>query len=102
MIDAETCIAAERIAEVFPERVDPLTWVEGPQRVGPTLRDQMVVGFPHLRAEQCVIDPSFWRRNVKTGWHNVEVAGEHDRLAGRQQFFGVLRQPLEPAQLVIE
>ena len=40
------------------------------------------------------------RRRV--GRHDVVVAGEHDRRAGREQLRGMRDQPLEPAQLVIE
>src|SRR5215468_5988596 len=102
MIDTETCVAAERIPEIFPESVDPLTWIQGPQRVSPALRDKAAIGLPHLRAKQCVIDPSFRRINVEIGRHDIEVAGEHDRLAGREEFLGMLGQTLKPAQLVIE
>jgi hypothetical protein len=39
--------------------------VEGPQRVGPALRDQAAIGVAHLRPEQGVIDPALRREDVK-------------------------------------
>jgi hypothetical protein len=76
--------------------------MEGPQPVGPALRDQEAIGGAHLRPEQGVIDPALRRVNVEIGRHDVEVAGENGRRAAVQEAFGVARQPFEPAQLVIE
>jgi hypothetical protein len=36
-IDAQSGVAAERVPEIFPERIDPLIGVERPQRVGSAL-----------------------------------------------------------------
>ena len=102
MIDAQTGIASEGIPEILPERVDPLARVQRPQRISPALLDKAAIGIPHLGAEQRVIDPAFGRVDVEIGGHDVVIAGEHDRLAGREQAPGMVRQPVEPAQLVIE
>jgi hypothetical protein len=43
-----------------------------------------------------------WRIDVEIGRHHIEVAGQNRRRAAVQKGFGVVRQPVEPAQLVIE
>jgi hypothetical protein len=57
---------------------------------------------PHLGPEQRVVNPALRLVHVKVGRHNVEVAGEHDGHAGREQLGRVRRETLEPAQLVVE
>src|SRR5215831_14230350 len=73
MIDMKAGIAAERIPEIFPESVDPLSRMQSPQRVGPALRDKTAIGPSHLWAKQCIIDPSFRRINVEIGRHDIKV-----------------------------
>jgi hypothetical protein len=56
----------------------------------------------HHRPEQGVIDPALRRVDVEIGRHDVEVAGPNGRRAALQNGFRVARQPVEPAQLVVE
>jgi hypothetical protein len=102
MIDAKPGIAGEGITKILSECIDALAGVQLPQGVGPTLGDKQVVRFPHLGPEQRAIDPSFRRVDVEIGRHDIVVAGEHNRPAGRQRDLGMWCQPAEPAQLVIE
>jgi len=37
MIDAETGVAREGVTEILPERLNSLTRMQSPQRVGPAL-----------------------------------------------------------------
>jgi hypothetical protein len=74
----------------------------GPQRVGPALLHKAAIGVPYLGTEQRVIDPAFGGINIEIRRHDVVIAGEHDRLPGREQAPSMVRQPVEPAQLVIE
>ena len=53
VIDAQSGVAGECIPEIFPERVGPLIGMQGPQRVGPALRDQAAVGVAHERTRLC-------------------------------------------------
>jgi hypothetical protein len=101
MIDAQPGIAGKGVPEIFPERVDPLIGVHGPHRVGPALRDQAAISVAHLRPEQGVIDSALRRIDIQVGRHDVEVARQNGRRAALQKGFGVARQPLEPAQLII-
>src|SRR5271156_2788878 len=72
MIDAKACVPDPRIPEIIPEGVDPFTRMKPAQRIGPALRAQTVEGFPHLGAEQRVVDPAFRLIHVEVGWHHVE------------------------------
>jgi len=81
MIDAQAGVAGKGVPEIFPERVDPLIGMQGPQRVGPALRDKAAIGVAHLRPKQRVIDPSLRRVDVEIGRHDVEVAGQNGRRA---------------------
>jgi len=85
MIDAQTGIASKGVPEILPERVDPLARVQSPQRVGPALLHKAAICVPYLGPEQRVIDPSLRRIDVEIGRHDVVIAGEHHRLAGREQ-----------------
>jgi hypothetical protein len=40
--------------------------------------------------------------DVQLRRHDIVVSGEHDGHLRREQFFGVRREPLEPAQLVVK
>ena len=100
VVDAQAGVARVGVPEIVPERVDPLAGMQRAQRVGPALRDKPAKGFAHLGAEQRVVDPALRLVDVELGRHDVVVAGEHDRRAGREQLGGVRDQPLEPAQLV--
>jgi hypothetical protein len=70
--------------------------VQSPQRVGPALLHKAAICVPYLGPEQRVIDPSLRRIDVEIGRHDVVIAGEHHRLAGREQARCMLRQPVEP------
>jgi hypothetical protein len=72
------------------------------QCIGPALREQTMERLPNLGPEQRVIDPARGLINVEFGGHHVEIAGEHHGHACRKKLRGVLGQPIEPAQLVIE
>src|SRR4051794_20260954 len=102
MIDAQTGIASKGVPEILPERVDSLAWVQSPQGVGPALLHKAAICVPYLGPEQRVINPAFRRVDIEIGRHDVVIACEYDRLPGRQQAIGMLCQPIEPAQLVIE
>src|SRR5208283_2207464 len=78
MIDAKARVTDPRIPEIIPEGVDPFTRMKRSQRIGPALREQTVEGFPHLGAEQRVVDPAFRLVHVEVSWHHVEVARKHD------------------------
>ena len=71
MIDAQPGVAGKGISEIFPEGVDPLVGMQRPQRVGPALRDQALIGVTHLGPEQRVIDPALRRINIEIGRHHV-------------------------------
>ena len=85
MIDAETGVAREGVTEILPERLNSLTRMQSPQRVGPALLHKAAICVPYLGPEQRVIDPSLRRIDVEIGRHDVVIAGEHHRLAGREQ-----------------
>ena len=72
------------------------------QRVGPALVEQAEIGGANLGREQRVVEPALGLVDVPLGRHHVEIAGQHDRVAGRDQFGGVGDQAVEPAQLVVE
>ena len=93
----KTGVATEGVREIFPERVDPFAGVQSPQRVGSALRDKAAIGPSHFGPEERVIDPSLRRVDVEIARHEVIVAGEHGRFAGREQAPGMFRQPVEPA-----
>ncbi len=61
MIDAPTGVATEGVPEILPEGIDPLTRVQGPQRVGPARLHKAAIGVPHLGPEERVIDPALRR-----------------------------------------
>src|SRR3984893_19153849 len=102
MIDTESGVAREGVPEILPERVHPFTRVQRPQRVGPALPHKAAIGVPYFGPEQRVIDPALGRVHVEIGWHDVVIASEHDRLAGREQARRLFRQTVAPAQVVIE
>ena len=78
VIDAQSGVAGKGVPEIFPECVDPLIRVEDPQRVGPALCDQALIGVAHLGPEQRVIDPALRRIDIEIGRHHVEIAGQND------------------------
>jgi hypothetical protein len=47
MIDAQAGVAGKGVPEIFPEGADPLIGMQGPQRVGPALRDKSAIGVAH-------------------------------------------------------
>jgi hypothetical protein len=59
--------------------------MEFAQGIGPSLCGEAMKGRAHLGAEQRVVDPALGLVNVEVRRHDVVVAGEHDRLAGRQE-----------------
>ena len=55
VIDPQAGIARERVAQVFPERVDGLVRMQRAKRVGPALRQQIPVRRAHLGAKQRIV-----------------------------------------------
>jgi hypothetical protein len=102
MVDTKAGVSGPRVSVVVPEGVDALTWMERPQRIGPASRDQTMERLSDFGPEQRVIDPALGLMNVQLGGHHIEIAGEHDRHTCRKKLRGMPRQPIEPAQLVIE
>ena len=95
-------VAGKGVPEIFPEGVNPLARVERPHRVGPALLDKAADRHRAPPPEQRVIDPALGRIHVEIGRHDIEVAGENRRRAALQKRLGIAREPVEPAQLVIE
>src|SRR4051794_12073183 len=102
MVDAQPGIPGKGVPEILPEGVDPLARVHCPQSVRPALFYKPTVGVPHLGPKQRVINPALRRIDVELRRHDVVIAGEHDWLAACEQRLRVLRQPVKPAQLVVE
>src|ERR1700722_10948152 len=75
MIDTQPCIAAIGIAEIVPKSIDLFCRMKFPDRVGPSLRDELLEGGAGFRPEQGVIHPSLGLVYVQVGWHDVEVSG---------------------------
>ena len=102
MVDAQAGIAFERVPPVFPEGVDAFLRMQLAEGVRPALGDEIGIGLPDLRAEQCIVAPALRCVDVEIGRHDVEIADQRHRKAKRQQIGGIGLEPLEPTQLVVE
>src|SRR5215472_214990 len=54
MVDAQAGVSWPGIPEIIPKRINPLTRMEGAQRIGPALRDEAAESGLDLGAEQRV------------------------------------------------
>src|SRR4029077_3786814 len=102
VIDAQSGIALVSVAEVVPERIDLLFGMQGTNRIRPALPHEPSEGFTSLDTEERIIDPALGLVHVPLGWDDVEISGEHHGRGTRDEPGGMTRQPLEPAQLVVE
>src|SRR5690606_15185515 len=100
--DAQAGILLPVLTEIVPEGVNALVRVSGAQGIGPALGKQALVALAAFRLQQRVLGPGAWVVDVLVGGHHVVVAGQHHRMAAGEQPFGMLDQPLEPGQLVVE
>ena len=50
MVDAQAAIALRVLAEIIPEGIHPLLTETGPQRIGPTLRQELLELRNHQRS----------------------------------------------------
>src|SRR4029077_12294491 len=85
-----------------PERIDLLFGMQGTNRIRPALPHEPSEGFTSLDTEERIIDPALGLVHVPLGWDDVEISGEHHGRGTRDEPGGMTRQPLEPAQLVVE
>ena len=82
--------------------MDAFARMKRPHCISPALSEQAMEGPANLGPKQRIIDPALRFINIKIGRHHIEIAGEHDRHTGREKVRGMSRQPVEPAQLVVE
>jgi len=102
MIDAQPSIAFEGIAPIFPERVNTLFWMKRPDRIRPTLCNQLCICFSNFGPKQSVVAPALRRVVIEIGRHNIEIASERYGYVESQQLSRIIVQPLKPAELVLE
>ena len=89
MIEAKPGIARPAVPHVVPERVHRLVRVQRADRIDPALIEQRRNSGAALRLHERVLRVGFRRVDVAVGRHDVEVAGQHDRHAGRVELGGV-------------
>jgi len=102
MVDPKACVALERPAPIFPERIDGLIGVQFAQSVAPSLLQHMAVSFPHLRREERIVPPPLGRIDIQIGWHHVEITGDDHRRIYSDERGEMVVKSLEPAQFEVE
>src|SRR5579872_1598647 len=102
MIDAQPGVAAVGITKVVPEGINALARMQLAYRVLPTSRNESSECLADLGPEERIVEPSFRLIDVELSRHDVVIAGENNRFVRAKKCIRVLRQTLEPAELVIE
>ena len=102
MVEPQARVAFPAPAEIMPERVHRRVRVQRPDGVGPALIQDARESRPALRLHQRVLRPGFAWIDVERSRHDVVVAREHGRDVILDEAGGVLPQPFEPGELVVE
>ena len=102
MIEAHAFVGLPAVVFVIPEGPKRAFGLEGSQRVGPALREQMLKGLAAGGLNQSVAVERSSGVNVLRCRNDVVVACQDDGHARAQQLGGMANQTVEPGEFVIE
>src|SRR3954452_8118288 len=102
VIDADAGIASVCVAEIIPERVDGVCWIECSECVSPALGKEFLIGGARLGKEERVFNPALRLVGVQLLRDDVVVASKNDWPIAVDEALRVNREALKPFKFVVE
>src|ERR1700692_4628779 len=102
MIDAQPRILLPVLTEIIPEGVDTFVLIASAHGIGPSLSKQALIALAAFRLQQRILQPRTGVVNILIGRNDVVVARKHYWMTAVVKLAGVVDQPFEPGQFVVE
>src|SRR4051812_5785811 len=96
MVDTYAGIASVRIAEIVPESVDRFLGVELPDGIGPSVRQELLIGGTRLRQKESIVHPPLRLIRIYFCGYDIVVPSKNHCPVFSEEPLRIGREPFEP------